>query len=117
MSAEKVGSAVILATAWWMMGEKASDRLGGVLSPGHSPHFLFLREKKFISLATLSLNCSTPNLPSFSCCTWDPWLWHVGSSSLIGIEPGSPTLGAQSLSHRTTREVSSPYFFCVFWGH
>ena len=36
--------------------------------------------------------------PSLSCCMWDLFPWP-------GIESGSPPLGAQSLSHWTTREV------------
>ena len=38
----------------------------------------------------------------FSCSIWDlvPW---------TGIEPGPPPLGAQSLSHLTTREVPSSF--------
>ena len=59
-------------TAWGDDGEKTSDRLGGLLPPGLSPYFLFLKKKKFIYLATPSLSCSMPNLGSFSCCTWDP---------------------------------------------
>ena len=42
----------------------------------------------FIYLAALGLCCST----------WDLLLWHVGSSSLTGIKPRPPALGAQSLS-------------------
>ena len=40
----------------------------------------------------------TCSMQTLSCSMWD----------LVpqpGIEPGSPALGAQSLSHRTTREV------------
>ena len=40
-------------------------------------------------------------------------LWHVGSSSLTGIKPGPPALGAQSLSNWTTKEVP-PYFIYNF---
>ena len=45
-------------------------------------------------------------------------LQQVRSSSLTGVEPGPPALGAWSLSHWTTREVSymifGSYFSCVF---
>ena len=47
----------------------------------------------------------------FSLCygMWDLSLWYVGPSSLPGIEPRAPALGAQSLGHWTIREVL-PYF-------
>ena len=40
-------------------------------------------------------------------CMWDLVPWP-------GIEPGSPALGAQSLSHWTTREVPPP---SLKWDH
>ena len=50
--------------------------------------------------------------PGLSCGTWDiccgTWTLSCGMWDLVpwpGIEPGSPTLGAQRLSHWTTREV------------
>ena len=42
------------------------------------------------------------HLGSFSCSTWDLVPWP-------GIEPSPPTLGAQSLSHWTTRDVPRNY--------
>ena len=44
----------------------------------------------------------------FSCDTWAlvPWL---------GIEPWPPALGAQSLSHWTTREVPQHHFLFIFF--
>ena len=36
---------------------------------------------------------------------WDLYLQHLGSSSLIRVEPRPPALGVQSLSHWTIREV------------
>ena len=44
-------------------------------------------------------------------------LWRVGSSSRLGIEPVSPTLGVQSLSQWRTREVLATvrlFFFFFF---
>ena len=59
-----------------------------------------------IYLAVLGLSCSTRDLRSFlqharsfRCSMWDLVPWS-------GMEPGPPVLGAQSLSHWTTREVS-----------
>ena len=42
-------------------------------------------------------------MPGLSCSMWDLVPWP-------GIEPGSPALGAWSISHWTTREVPYPYF-------
>ena len=50
---------------------------------------------KFIHLAPLDLGCST----------WDLVFWP-------GIEPGPPALGALSLSHWTTKEVSKRTCIC-----
>ena len=47
-------------------------------------------------------------------------LWHVGSSSWPGIETRPPALGAQSFSHRTTREVppgKSHHYLSAFSVH
>ena len=70
----------------------------------------FLEMYLFICLAALGL----------SCCAQDVWpsLQHVSSLScgikdLIlgpGVEPGVPALGAQSLTHWTTREVPRSSF-------
>ena len=38
----------------------------------------------------------------------------MGSSSLPGIEPGPPALGAQTLSDWTTREVPGFFFLMIF---
>ena len=57
-------------------------------------YILFL--KKIIYLAVPACSCDMLDI--------QPLLWHVGSSS-PGIELGPPALGAQSLSHWTTREV------------
>ena len=49
---------------------------------------------------------------SFSCGRWDLIPWP-------GIEPGPPALGAQSLSHWTTREVPSTgllNLFICYWN-
>ena len=50
------------------------------------------------------------------CSTLDPWssLWHVGSSSLTRDQTMAPALGAESLSHWTTREVLVTVTFKVF---
>ena len=66
---------------------------------------------KLIYLAALDLNCGTGDLfvPAcgiFSCGRWDlvPWL---------GFKSGPLALGAQSLSHWTTREVL--FCPCLNW--
>ena len=58
-------------------------------------HFSFFNN--YFYLATLGLSCSM----------WDlvPW---------VGIEPGPPALGAQRLSHWTTREVPVSIFLQTF---
>ena len=50
------------------------------------------------------------------CSTLDPWssLWHVGSRSLTGDQTRAPALGAESLSHWTTREALVTVTFKVF---
>ena len=66
-------------------------------------YFCFFNFKKyskisFIYLAVLSLSCSMQDLVSWP-----------------GIEPGPPVLGAQSLSHWTTREVPGVIFKSTIW--
>ena len=60
--------------------------------------FSFFKKKSFIyfNLAALGL----------SCCMWD-------LAPCPGIEPRPPALGAQSLSHWTTREVPGGLFLTV----
>ena len=61
------------------------------------PFFFF---NMFIYLTALGLSCGI-----FWCDMWDVVPWS-------GIEPGLPALGAQSLSHWTTREIPSlPYWW------
>ena len=68
-------------------------------SPLYSFYFFF---KVFIYLTVLGLSCSV----------WDPQVWHVGFSSPTENQTITPfpALGAQSLSHWTTREIPSPFF-------
>ena len=40
----------------------------------------------------------------------------MGSGSLMEVEPGPPTLGVQSLSHWTTREVPGLSVFKSWWN-
>ena len=71
----------------------------------------------FSNLAVPGLNCGRKDLPSslghagylvgarsLSCGMWDPVPWP-------GIEPRPHALGAQSISHWTTREVPEEYCF------
>ena len=54
---------------------------------------------------------------------WWRWslLWHVGSFSCgmrdlvprLGIEPGTPALGAWNLNHWTTSEVPTMQYYCT----
>ena len=60
----------------------------------------------------LGLSCSMQAL--FSYGMWDLYLQYVGSSFLAKGVTKSHTLGVQSLSNWTTREVPSPYFFFFF---
>ena len=55
------------------------------------------------TVARRIFSCSTQTL---SCRVWDPVLWP-------GIKPRSPSLGAQSLSHWTTREVPKLSLFAT----
>ena len=64
----------------------------GFLSLFHHKYLLYV----VIYLAATGLSCNMWDL--LSCCLWDLVPWP-------GIEPGPPALGAQSLSHWTTREV------------
>ena len=67
------------------------------------PHFFFF-VKIFIYLAVPGLNCSMQDL----------LLQHVRSSSLTRDWTQAPALGAQSLSHWTTKEVPHLYFCQIF---
>ena len=62
--------------------------------------FLPSQHLKNFYLAATGPSCSTFDLRHeiFSCCTWV-------LVSQPGVKPGPPALGAQSLSHWTTREV------------
>ena len=73
---------------WWRL-----------LQNTHTHTFIYLFD-------CVGLRCSTP----------DPWssLWHVGSSSLTRDQTMAPALGAESLSHWTTREVLVTVSFKVF---
>ena len=42
-------------------------------------------------------------MQTLTCGTWDLVPWP-------GIDPGAPALGAQSLSHQTTKEAPKLYF-------
>ena len=46
------------------------------------------------------------DLQTVSCGMWDLGPWP-------GIKPWPPALGAQSLNHRTTREVPAPVYSCL----
>ena len=61
--------------------------------------FIWLCQVLVVALGVLDLHCST--------CNFFFLLHNVGSSSLKGEQTGPPALGAQSLSHWTTWEVSS----------
>ena len=66
--------------------------------------FLPSQHLKIFYLAVTGPSCSTFDLGHriFSCCTW----------VLVpqpGVEPGPPALGAQSLSHWTTRKSPSAF--------
>ena len=75
--------------------------------------FITLNIYLFIYLAALGLSCGMRALgcSMFSCsiralsCGM-----HVGSSSLPGIEPGPPVLGAWHLNHWATREIPPLWF-------
>ena len=94
------------APRWWR-GLEAGARPPGIawnienhLSMPLFIHFLYL----FI-LAVLGLGCGMQDI--FSCGMWDPFPWPE-------IKPRTPTLGAQSLSQWTTREVPSFTFDPIF---
>ena len=74
-----------------------------ILWDRHYYHSQFLFIYLFIYLAALGLSCGTLDL----CChVWD---LSGGMRYLVpwpGIEPGPPSLGAQSHNHWTTRDVS-----------
>ena len=70
---------------------------------------------KSIYLAALDLSWGIQDLQSSlrhkGCFSWSIWtlscnMWDL--APWIGTEPGTPTLGVWSLSHRTTREVPCP---------
>ena len=67
-------------------------------------HWRFFKNNIFTYLASPGFSWGTRDLPcrmpSLSCGKWDPVPW-------AGMEPKPPALGAQNLSHRTTREM--PY--------
>ena len=85
------------------------------------------KKKKFTYLfGCASLRCITQDLwSSFwyaGCFSCDLWILSCGMWDLVswpGIEPGPPTLGAQSLSHWTTRKVSLSnlyaFYFFSWW--
>ena len=71
-----------------------------ILAPNNSPHHLSLL---MLIFKNICLFCCTrwvlvPASGIFSCSMWDLVPWP-------GIEPGTPALRAQHLSHCTTREV------------
>ena len=71
--------------------------------PNSRAHLLsFLIFTYLFILAALALRCGTRDLRcgmwTLSCGMWDLVPWP-------GIEPGPPALGAQSLSHWTTRDI------------
>ena len=86
-----------------------------------------LKKKYFlVYLAVLGLSCSTQDLWSSlwyaGCFSCDVWILSCGMWDLVswpGIVPGPPTMGAQSLSHWTTRKVSLSnlyvFYFFSWW--
>ena len=87
---------------------REESRLARVSVPRHPIRFPW--EMSLIYLAALDLSCGMWGLlvaahMIFSCSMWtlSHSMWDLVSQP--GIEPGSPALGAQSLSHWTTREV------------
>ena len=63
----------------------------------------------FFCLFVVFFDCISCGMRNLSCGLWDLVPWP-------GLEPGPPALGARSLSHQTTREVSIVlnYYFLLY---
>ena len=57
---------------------------------------------------------SSRGIFSLHCSMWALWLWHMGSSSQVQIEPRPPKLGVCIPSHWTTKEVLG---LLLFWSY
>ena len=82
---------------------------GFMSKKGELDYYLFLKYL-FIILAVLGLSFGSHNL-HWSIKTLSCGLWDLVPRP--GIKPGPPILGAQSLSHWTTREVPIFIFIVV----
>ena len=78
--------------------------LGPILSFFFPLTFIYLFSCTRSSRGIFSLHCSMPAL----------WLWHIGSSSRVWIEPRPPKLGVCIPSHWTTKEVLG---LLLFWSY
>ena len=77
------------------------------------PHsFIFFFPLTFIYL--FSCTRSSRGIFSLHCSMWALWLWHMGSSSQVQIEPRPPKLGVCIPSHWTTKEVLG---LLLFWSY
>ena len=95
-----------------------------VMSSANSESFSSsqLKKKFLVYLAVLGLSCSTQDLWSSlwyaGCFSCDVWILSCGMWDLVswpGIVPGPPTMGAQSLSHWTTRKVSLSNLYVFYF--
>ena len=103
--------------AWTSHGrkEKRNSIASWIFVRGQALFCAFLK----IDLAVPGLSCGTQHLQSspwyvkcFSGAVWTLLSWGVWDPvPWPGIKPGSPALGAQSFSHRTTRKVMSCTFY------
>ena len=97
------------------LGEKIQGKiapsplaLAGLMAriPGSHPGYPgYIPGQGIKILLHVTIQCCFTEIKTFSCSRWDlvPWPW---------LEPRPPALGAWSLSHCTTREVSLLWVWC-----